>query len=369
MKIIIQCTGGKLDGRIWRFSGQGQIHLGRASDNNIVTHPEDMTISRRHCVIEVVPPNIFVSDQGSSHGTYVNGQRIAPGQRILLRDGEEIYVGNGAQAECFRISVVEEAGQPTPSRPQRQSASQEQSAYDAPYREKRAHAGRARRQAASGAETLGGFSGAFQMLTAKIKDIFVSPVRTALYFAETDNVFCGVLMNGLLLALLLLALIIAMLVINAKIEDSIGYFSSYIQIPWGRIILLSLVSAAIYLFGLPAFCYLSAGIFFRAKVTYAKFLNVLGVCSVWNIVYWALGFLLMAFGSGGMTIASLLFLFAMVHTSAIFLFSYAELVKLSPDRKMYAWLIGTLLFVMAYAIYISVLGQSLISSISDLLSL
>lgn len=42
----------------------------------VTTAPEDNSISRHQCVIDVVPPNVYVSDAGSTHGTYVNGQLI-----------------------------------------------------------------------------------------------------------------------------------------------------------------------------------------------------------------------------------------------------------------------------------------------------
>ena len=65
--------------------------IGRTSDNAIeVAHPQ---VSARHAQVEHVGGQIFVTDLGSSNGTYVRGQRIAPGQRIAISSGEKIYVG------------------------------------------------------------------------------------------------------------------------------------------------------------------------------------------------------------------------------------------------------------------------------------
>ncbi|MFQ9750039.1 MAG: FHA domain-containing protein [Anaerobutyricum soehngenii] len=93
MKIIIKCTDGIMTGKEWRFNGSGQITLGREKGSMVTTAPEDNSISRHQCVIDVVPPNVYVSDAGSTHGTYVNrvkligeevNGRTVPGQRWCI---------------------------------------------------------------------------------------------------------------------------------------------------------------------------------------------------------------------------------------------------------------------------------------------
>lgn len=96
MKIIIKCTDGIMIGKEWRFNGSGQITLGREKGSMVTTAPEDNSISRHQCVIDVVPPNVYVSDAGSTHGTYVNGQLIGKkgqGGQCPVRDGAFIGVG------------------------------------------------------------------------------------------------------------------------------------------------------------------------------------------------------------------------------------------------------------------------------------
>ena len=73
-------------------------------------------ISRRHCVINIDPPQVLVRDLGSRNGTFVNGQNI--GQRLTddegedqrnasleytVDDGDEIRVGN----LIFQVGITE----------------------------------------------------------------------------------------------------------------------------------------------------------------------------------------------------------------------------------------------------------------------
>jgi len=56
------------------------------------------TVSRYHVKIEEENNNIFLIDhgadgKGSRNGTYLNGERIKPGQRVLLRPGDSFQLG------------------------------------------------------------------------------------------------------------------------------------------------------------------------------------------------------------------------------------------------------------------------------------
>jgi pSer/pThr/pTyr-binding forkhead associated (FHA) protein len=96
--------------------------VGRGSDC-AVRLPNDvwhMTVSRRHCLLEISPPEAYVCDLGSRNGTYVNGESI--GQRRTgrhaddfalpdvpdhpLHDGDELRVGD----TVFRVGVAAEDG-------------------------------------------------------------------------------------------------------------------------------------------------------------------------------------------------------------------------------------------------------------------
>ncbi len=65
--------------------------IGRTPDNDIVlSHPQ---VSSRHAVLVKTAGQVFIEDRGSANGTYVKGQRIAPGVKVPVQPGERIYLG------------------------------------------------------------------------------------------------------------------------------------------------------------------------------------------------------------------------------------------------------------------------------------
>jgi hypothetical protein len=63
--------------------------IGRDAANDVVVN--DDAASARHAVVEVNDGTWWVSDQGSTNGTLLNGSRIARPER--LRDGDVIDIG------------------------------------------------------------------------------------------------------------------------------------------------------------------------------------------------------------------------------------------------------------------------------------
>jgi pSer/pThr/pTyr-binding forkhead associated (FHA) protein len=48
-------------------------------------------VSSRHAVLEVSPAGeVFVLDQGSTNGTFLEGQRLSPGQRVPWKPGQMV---------------------------------------------------------------------------------------------------------------------------------------------------------------------------------------------------------------------------------------------------------------------------------------
>jgi serine/threonine-protein kinase len=70
------------------FCGPTQCVIGRGADcfARFSGTPEDLTISRRHCQLDIDPPLVRVQDLGSLNGTYVNGQKICPVDSQPLED-------------------------------------------------------------------------------------------------------------------------------------------------------------------------------------------------------------------------------------------------------------------------------------------
>ena len=55
---------------------------------------QEVKVSRKHALIICESDVAYLEDIGSRNGTYLNrGQRLSPGERHLLNDGDEIVVG------------------------------------------------------------------------------------------------------------------------------------------------------------------------------------------------------------------------------------------------------------------------------------
>jgi len=64
------------------------VDVGRHPDSAICL--DDVTVSRRHAVIEVEGGEYRIQDLGSLNGTYINQNRIESG---VLRHGDELQIG------------------------------------------------------------------------------------------------------------------------------------------------------------------------------------------------------------------------------------------------------------------------------------
>lgn len=75
--------------------------LGRHDDTSSSNPDVDLTpfgalekgVSRRHATIERSEDTLTLIDEGSSNGTFLNGQKLIPDQPRVLRDGDEIRFG------------------------------------------------------------------------------------------------------------------------------------------------------------------------------------------------------------------------------------------------------------------------------------
>lgn len=50
-------------------------------------------VSRRHMLLELVQETVTLTDLGSTNGTFLNGQKLQPFQKRVVRDGDEIRLG------------------------------------------------------------------------------------------------------------------------------------------------------------------------------------------------------------------------------------------------------------------------------------
>ena len=70
---------------------EGVTTVGRRGDNDLVI--PDAYTSGSHAQIIREGPALFLVDVGSTNGTTLNGERLAPGERVPLNDGDAIVFG------------------------------------------------------------------------------------------------------------------------------------------------------------------------------------------------------------------------------------------------------------------------------------
>jgi serine/threonine-protein kinase len=116
--VTLTVTEGSFKGKEYRFDARSMCLVGRAEECSL-RMPSSLgylDVSRRHCLLDIDPPDVRVSDLGSRNGTYVNGVLIgkrprdaAPtdavpvgGDEVILHDHDEIRVGG----TVFRVGVV-----------------------------------------------------------------------------------------------------------------------------------------------------------------------------------------------------------------------------------------------------------------------
>jgi pSer/pThr/pTyr-binding forkhead associated (FHA) protein len=101
-------------------AGRRQVALGGESltvgrtDASALSIPEDGGLSRRHATLRREGDSVLVVDEGSTNGTFVNGQRVAEGGAVV-NDGGEIRLGNSTTVAVSIKRDVEGAGAPSAS--------------------------------------------------------------------------------------------------------------------------------------------------------------------------------------------------------------------------------------------------------------
>jgi hypothetical protein len=84
--LVVRSGGGRA-GETFHVEGDSTT-VGRSPDCGIFL--DDVTVSRRHAVLVGRDSAIFIEDQGSLNGTFVNRKRVESAQ---LEDGDEVQIG------------------------------------------------------------------------------------------------------------------------------------------------------------------------------------------------------------------------------------------------------------------------------------
>lgn len=98
----LQCLSGNFAGR--RFPIEKQVRIGRDPARNDLVYPANAPgVSGVHCVVKVEGGQLWLTDLGSSHGTYLNGRKLTANQASPLNPGDRFYLGS--ENEMFQITV------------------------------------------------------------------------------------------------------------------------------------------------------------------------------------------------------------------------------------------------------------------------
>jgi len=84
---LVVRSGGGRTGETFHPEGDATT-IGRSPDCGIFL--DDVTVSRRHAVLVERDGGMFIEDQGSLNGTFVNRKRV---ESARLEDGDEVQVG------------------------------------------------------------------------------------------------------------------------------------------------------------------------------------------------------------------------------------------------------------------------------------
>jgi pSer/pThr/pTyr-binding forkhead associated (FHA) protein len=83
------------------------VTIGRRAGNTLV-FPNDAYISGKHAEITTDATGTYLTDTGSTNGTFVNGQRLVAQERQLLLEGDEVQLGQTR----YRFTPVAPAAEP-----------------------------------------------------------------------------------------------------------------------------------------------------------------------------------------------------------------------------------------------------------------
>lgn len=99
----LEFVAGPYTGQSFSMQEGQSLSIGRATGRNIIALPSCGSVSSTHCTVGFGGGQIVVTDLGSTNGTYIGGQRLAPNQSVRVPDGAVVYLGG--QNCAFRIRV------------------------------------------------------------------------------------------------------------------------------------------------------------------------------------------------------------------------------------------------------------------------
>lgn len=104
MKVNLRLTSGEQSGSEYLVE-VAEFTIGRDASCSLALAVNDM--SRKHCTLLIRNDGVFLRDDQSSNGTYVDGRRVLGA--IQLKDNDELRLGSQElQIEIFGDATVED---------------------------------------------------------------------------------------------------------------------------------------------------------------------------------------------------------------------------------------------------------------------
>lgn len=102
--VTLVCVSGAFKGSAWKTNGSSPVSIGRDPSNKIRLPEGTPGVSRRHCEIAYIGGAWQVKDMNSSHGTYVNNNKVAPGGSCRLKPNDVIRLADGRNSFVIKMN-------------------------------------------------------------------------------------------------------------------------------------------------------------------------------------------------------------------------------------------------------------------------
>lgn len=102
---------------IFTLSGKKLIEVGREQADIILPH---RSVSASHCTFSLEGGVVFLMDDGSTNGTFLNGEKLTPHRQVIVGEGDQIYMGQ-VPGQIRIPSPSSNVPPSTPPKPQQQT--------------------------------------------------------------------------------------------------------------------------------------------------------------------------------------------------------------------------------------------------------